>query len=608
MLYSSTPAPRPAHDVRLDHTDHDRRREFALINSLIFSLDRYITSAKDRHSDNAVVDYLRLKLSQPNFYNPSRPLAYDKIVLLLLQNRRFDAACTIYDVMSSEGILPSPQVRAKLSGISIACSADSEDSLLQALKPLFSQEIYDEHSLRELLDLLSLKISPELIDRIFDLYVASRGDGYVPSSGLTSDVLDILIRGGLVNSAKDLLDTAHRHDGAEAAYPYVAMLKALKSFRNPDPAAIRNVLLRMQQDDVVPDVAVLNSLIATEVWMKNYHNAFNLYNIIKASPEELELSPDAFTFSSLFTAFERLDSNTRKWRRLADTVTPRKLYCEMLTYHFIDTGGTPGLPSSVLTPSVLAVALRTFMVRRDYPAAFVVLRSHGVNRLQPTLDTYLAVFKSLAIQIRLDLKTAKSGPLPTLVGDIRNVMDSPNAVLTNALIFERLLALGHDQRVVQQASTGEPQEEVATPSKDASRQSSRPKSYRTPTVAMLTGEEVVSPLATFHITPLQRILRHAITVDLERFVSQPQSVSTCAVRLDSEERRARPTLRPTSHVVIEAKRAMLPEMTSELYVKLRKSRKRKTIDRRNIWSKSNKFLWRTRTYSLYVYPFLPGVY
>jgi hypothetical protein len=124
---------------------------------------------------------------------------------------------------------------------------------------------------------------------------------------------------------------------------------------------------------------------------------------------------------------------------------------------------------------------------------------------------------------------------------------------------------------------------------------------------MLTGEEYVAPDATFHITPLQRILRQAIMVDLERFIPHPQSVSSCDVSLDSEEKRDHPTLRPISHVVVEAKRAMLPEMTSELYVKLRKSGKRKTMDKRRIWSKSNKFLRGTKTYSPYVCPVLSGV-
>jgi hypothetical protein len=218
-----------------------------------------------------------------------------------------------------------------------------------------------------------------------------------------------------------------------------------------------------------------------------------------------------------------------------------------------------------------------------------------MHRLQPTLDTYLAVFNTLAIQIRLDLKTTKSGPLPTLVGEIGNTENSPEAVLTNALIFERLLALGHQQSVVQQAGTEESHgEKVATPSKGGSRPGSRPKSYQTPTVTMLTGEEYVAPDATFHITPLQRILRKAILADLQRFIPPPQSGSNL------EEKRDHHTIQTISHVVAEAKRAMLPEMTPELSAKLRKSGKRKTMDRRKTWLKSNKFLHGTKTYTLYV--------
>ena len=612
----------PIHDAPHKPIDNASRLELAHINTLLFSLHRYMTSAKDRHSETAIVDYIRHKLSKPDLHTSSRPAAFDSIILCLLQNRRFGAACRIYDEMCAEGILPSPKTRVKLLGISAVCSADNDDDLLQSLKPVFSHEAYDESSLRELLDLLSFHVSPDLIDRVFNCYIESRGDGYTPSSKLTGAMVDIQIRGGLVSSAKALLDAHannlvkerdHQHN-TEAPYPYIAMLKALRSFQDPDPEAIQNILLRMQQDTVVPDTGLLNALITTEVSMTNYHKAFNLYNVLKTSPEELNISPDAFTFASLFKALERVDTKSRKWRRLAHRMTPRRLYREMLTYHLIETRGKTGLRSSVVTPSVLAVALRTFMVRRDYPAAFVVLRSHVTHRQQPTLNTYRAVIRNLALHIRRDLKRVdsvhqKGSSLATLVGDITTLKDSLDTSLTNANLFERLLALCGGQSSIQSGHMEDPQEDVMTSSKDAPPPDSPSrKSYRIPTVAMLTGEDYVSPDATFRVAPLQRILRIAIKADLERF-TPVQSVSVDANQDPAfQETRGLPASQITSQILADTKCALLPEMTPELDAKIRKLGKRQPLDKRKVSSRSPKFLRGTKTYSLYDPPLpLPSI-
>ena len=619
---STVAVTKPTLDAPHKPIDNARRLETARINTLLFSLHRYITSAKGRHSESAVVDYIRHKLLEPDFHTSSRPVAFDSIILFLIQNRRFGAACRIYDAMCAEGILPSPKVRVKLLGISAVSSADNDDDLLRSLKPVFSHEAYDEYSFRELLDLLSFHVSPDLIDRVFNFYIESRGDGYTPSSKLTSAMVDIQIRGGLVSSAKALLDSRadnrdkerdHQHD-PDAPYPYIAMLKALRSFQDPDPEAIQNILLRMQQDTVVPDAGLLNALITTEVWMTNYHKAFNLYHVFKTSPEELNISPDASTFATLFKAFERVDTRSRKWRRLAHRMTPRQLYREMLTYHLIETRGKPGLRSSVVTPSVLAVALRTFMVRRDYPAAFLVLRSHVTHRQQPTLNTYHAVFRNLAVHIRRDIKKfdnvhRKGSSLATLAGDFTTLKDSLDTFLTNANLFKRLLALCGEQPSIQSSDMVDPQENVMASSKDAPLPDSPSrKSYRIPTVAMLTGEDYVSPDATFRVAPLQRILRIAIMADLERF-TPVQSVSVGANQDPAfQETRGLPASQIASQILADTKCALLPEMTPELDAKIRKLGKRNPLDKRKVSSKSHKFLRGTKTYSLYDPPLpLPSV-
>ena len=451
--------------------------------------------------------------------------------------------------------MASTTVRLKILAIAEVCCSTGKDELLSSLQNVFSRKEYDELCMSELLDfLVQSRYDPLVIDSVFRLYVKSREDGYSPSGKLTGRIVDVLVRAQLMDLAKEHLDVRRDAvfktmviDGAappDSAYPYVALLKAHSDTKNPSDRHLSAIIKRMQIDKVEPDMATFNALIATYLKRRQYDQVLRWYRSFLHESRKGRwplLRPDAYTFRTLFSA-HRLFGQERRWRwrnrwNLGYHPWSRELYRHLVWYHLIETNGHPSRPSSVVNPSSLNVALRTFMVSRDYPAAFVVAGSFRDFKVWPNLYTYQVVLRSLMAQV-----TAESKQGVRSIGIRRTLhLDGKEKRIG---VYEKLLTIGRTCKLPTESGGSIESRQEKSGSPPIVNLSTR--SYRLPTPSMVIGRVPVSPLATFDSIPLERILWRVIRSAVEQFNFADFDFSPA---------------RRIWQMLTQAKRVMIPDMS-----------------------------------------------
>jgi pentatricopeptide repeat protein len=553
---------RPLHTLPKNEADKCRL-EFAQINALLLSIDRLVS----HKTVSSLKDYVLRKLSSPEFDNPSRCHAFNKVIRLLLQLRQFKPACYVYHQMIEEGIVPSAAIRLKILAIAEVCSSDHEDGMLFALRGIFSHDEYDEFALREFLDfLVELRYPATVIERVFRTYIQMRSDDYCPSATLTSQITGILVRNKRMSSVKDLLDmrvralSRHQTPGvqpADAGYPYATMFKAASETKYLGHKVVLAIKKRMKEDKVRLDISTFNAFIAFRTRQKKYYLPFTWYRRFFCQPRTFSIvritgglkttvmRPDAYTFTTLFNALRHIHNLREKRWRVGNKILPRSLYRDFVYYHLLETRGKPSRPSSVAKPSVLNVALRTFMACRDYAAASVVVRTFTAFKILPTLYTYQVIVRSLLAGLRNGKKDNEAIAVATGVDRSQHIsrQEKRNAV------YDTLSRLGkkgqaHSRRADTHSNV-EGESETALPAVALS--------YRLPTLPMLIGRERVSPLATFDSVPLERILRRILRSTINLSVYKNPALD--GADLGGEKDLAQMVWR----VLLRAKQAMIPD-------------------------------------------------
>jgi pentatricopeptide repeat protein len=519
----------------------------------MLSIERRITG-----SGAITLAYLREVLSQKEYQNPSRPLAYHKVIALLFRHRRFEMACELYERMTDEGILPSATLQAKLRGISIVCTAKSTRELKSSMKELFQSQAFDESSFRELMGLLAH--TEFKIDGLYEMFLDSRGEDYAPSGYLISDLVGVQMRAGLMEATKDLLnsyvDQNNLAESPTAPYPYTTMMNVVKEYQYSDAKAMDHILERMQDDEVPPDTATFNVLIASQVWRHAYSRAFALYRMLCGlASGDNRIVPDAFTFGSLFKALQRINIPrsplSRKYREPGNVVPPRQLYHDMVSAHLFHTNGKVSRRSEVITPSILNVALRTFLTARDYAAALVVVRSFSMTRFKPTLSTYVILVNHVIAKVRLELKAGvagKAGSWCQMLGI--NLRDEVNARTIAASVL-RLSASG---RLVDTCAFGE----------ERGPEPPSTRIYKIPSVSALNFEDSsVSAYTKFDTIPLTRILRQIVLTTIHRIPTSPRGQDLVPFTERGRPSNVSPATK-ISHAIQEAKKVMIPNTKAKI--------------------------------------------
>ncbi|KAH0839509.1 hypothetical protein J3R83DRAFT_367 [Lanmaoa asiatica] len=207
-----------------------------------------------------------------------------------------------------------------------------------------------------------------------------------------------------------------------------------------------------------------------------------------------ELMPNDVTYNILFRATNLLSHPrlARRLRRPENAVPPRSLFREMLAGHLEQTKGRPLGRSTVISVSAFHLALRTFMARSDYAAAFI---------------TYLIVFVNLLNRMKHEADLSRPEGSYHRIQQRRPAFERSGSSSIGIETVSHLLSLGEHA-----GPTDDDLSNLPIPPPFPSQVDLRRRHAQVPTVAMLTGSENISShqRVFFSPVPLARIIHKAL--------------------------------------------------------------------------------------------------
>ncbi|KAH9887701.1 hypothetical protein C8Q73DRAFT_748539 [Cubamyces lactineus] len=372
---------------------------------------------QDLADDNpsAAAAIVHQALDRAGLSNPSRFRLYEHSVASFLRYGDVMKAAMLYSRMTREGYIPSVSLRVQMHVVKLAELSATEAELLGIASDACRNQTFHEAALRDLLQTLveGLKASPRLVQQVVNRFLQTREPEYKLSNDTVTYLLRVHGKAGDQETVKQWSEyTSVSPPMTESSspdpilHPYTTLLRDLAASK-PSFSVYKWTLERMQQDNVQPDLPFFNALLSYEVAQRNYDVVFALYRLLMEKRTSTAM-PQAQTVAPVFRAIHRL-SCSHRYRRThgirvpEDMPSARSVYKDMLTCHLEATGGRPSKPSPVLNTTVLHRALRTFIARQDYAAAYTVVRAFRLFPSAigaPALATYRIVFGGLLGRIR----------------------------------------------------------------------------------------------------------------------------------------------------------------------------------------------------------------
>jgi hypothetical protein len=185
--------------------------------------------------------------------------------------------------------------------------------------------------------------------------------------------------------------------------PYAQVLAVLQETQTWDFASVNRVLDLMATQGLHPNLVTMNIFLAREIHLGNYRAALAMYSMLKEMKITTKnISPDTFTFGSMFLLYRILRPKTvRKlhYKDLASPFPPRALYRD-----FILAAKPGGRAKHVVpTTNLMNIILRAFIRQSDYAGAFVVLSSYFHFDVPLDHRTYHRVVKHVLCRIWLEV-------------------------------------------------------------------------------------------------------------------------------------------------------------------------------------------------------------
>ncbi|TFY67527.1 hypothetical protein EVJ58_g1576 [Rhodofomes roseus] len=458
------------------------------------------------------------------------------------------------------------------------------------LETWFQNKRFDESALQDMLFLLDDVISkdPVFVDTVAKLYLRCKPPGYSFSRGTVSWLVYVHARAGSKDSAKEWIDP-ERHAGASSPNPYTSLLRFVDGSSGDDELYLW-IIQRMREFQIQPDLPFYNALLFAEFARRRYEHAFKIYALLKSS-DDPAVTPDGLTFTTLFRVqLDMSRPDTQRMRSMPGAPSPRQLYREMIACHVSRTDN--GLEGT-LTDSTLVLALRVFMKRRDYAAAFVALKTIQHCKMPIDLEMYhrILAFLMQRIEQQLSSVAVRRGPrsswsyrflgLATAPTKQRPVYDPRvlDAVLRIGMI--RRLSLDYVAPQLELTDDDPPEErpDFDAPAGSSTHKQSAPtrspklpessfdfetytKAFRIhgmPTTLDVTGTVKSNPRRIYSATPLERILRRAMLAD------RPASIVAAMKDVNTE--------------LAMAKEQMLGDLKNKLSRSSAGKQKRRDVDR-----------------------------
>lgn len=479
-----------------------RKAHLAKINNILLHVDQWLGKGEwDRASQ-----YFHSKLA-PEVEetagledNSSRYQAYEHAVSLFASYHRFEEAAEVMQRMEGEGFIPSLSARAKLSAYETIQNGAEPGMLISVLEEVLRKPDFDEMMLLQLIRFLgdTLSVRPSLIDDITRTWTGHHGNEL--SLRTISYLVRLHTENGILETAQSWLQF-HAAQAAEKGVmpdpgPYTTFLSAYARVHSLHSGTFAGAMSHMTKDGVTPDIAVFNSLISSQMTNRQTSTAFDTYKLLYENRGS-QLSPDAYTFSSLFQALGRAENRRRKTKDSGIVPDPRDLYNNLLECHLIRTKGRLSSPSPAINQRVLNLALKEFMRRRDYPGAYVVLSSFKQCNLSADVTTSRIVIKTMLNRVKTQSRFTSGRVGRLWSGRFLANVDENLCEVPDREMIRRILALGKQIDM---------EEEVAIPVEPE-----KPKLLHVN--LMTSGDVVRAALSHVDYISLKRIIRRAFLFD-----------------------------------------------------------------------------------------------
>lgn len=376
-----------------------RRKEAARhvrVNRFLLSIDKYL--AKEEWKDAWDSLYQRMEL--PAMADgKTRFDAYEHVITLFSSYQRFGEAKEILRSMMDEGFVPSLSLRTRMACIAVLTKGAQEEVLLELLQGPLADPSFAELALYQLLRFLgnTMRFSPSNLDIIVQSW--AKHHGQISRKSTLSYLIQIHVKHGQLEDAKAWLQHNTGHDTTVVAARYTDLISGFLRREHTDELTV--TIADMQKAGVAPDLAVFNTIIFGHIKRLHFKDALATYNLLFRSRGN-KLTPDKYTFTNMFTMYLktlRPEFQVYSAKR-AQLPSPRKLYNNLIECHLIQTGGRFALKSNVLTPNVLNLALKLFLRKKDYEAAYNVFQTFRICQLPANAATVGIVLRPLLAKIR----------------------------------------------------------------------------------------------------------------------------------------------------------------------------------------------------------------
>ena len=492
---------------RLGELVNSRRTTILLFRKIV----GFLKHAPPAEPEN-IIGYIKRELDNTLTNVRSPQVVYERVInLLLAQNYTYEALLLYQRMHEEAGLMSSTALDAKMLAIPLAFPHESSQPLILRIAPIFSDPRYTEKDFSGLLKMMmKYGVDKDIICTLVEMFVSTRRPNYIIRPEFLAPLLSARARYGETDVALELLDefssvnNINRAGRGSAHAPYVQVLAALKETRIWDSASVNRILDLMTKQGLSLNLPTMNILLSREVRLGNHQSAIALYSMLKKMRTTKKISPDSFTFGSMFLLYRMMRPKTvRKnhHKNLTSPFPPRALYRDFML------AVKPKFNADRLVPSttLMNVILRAFIRQRDYAGAFVVLGSFSLFKVPLDHRTYYRTVKHVVRRIWLEVSTqyrAKVGWSLNFLG----VPDYRHVTLSEELLQNLLAFVSQD--TFHLTSPLYTSRRRVPPTKDHIR-------YKLPSSEMMESVFLPNP-RDFHYdpVPLKRILRRAILATL----------------------------------------------------------------------------------------------
>ena len=487
----------------------------------IILLFRKIVGYLNTPEPEGVLYYINRALDNTLQNVTSPRVVYERVITFLVSRKYAQEAVLLYERMHEAGLMSSNTLDAKMLAMALAIPHESPQPLIRRLASIFMTSQYTDKDFSGLLKMMKkYGVNKNIVSKLVEIFISNRGPNYIIRPDLLAPLLSVQISSGDVNVALDVLDQYSSVDKLNRAarhslrVPYVQVLAALQEVRTWDSASVDKILGLMMSQNLSPDLATFNILLSREVRLGNYRSARAIYSMLKKMKIPKKISPDSYTFASMFLLYRMIRPRSvrrRHRKNLASPFPPRALYYDFMLAVKPKYNADRIVPSSTL----MNVILRAFIRQRDYAGAFVVLNSFSHFNIPLDHRTYYRIIKHVVRRIWLEICKQYKGKFGWSIMFL-GVPDYRHVELNEHLVLTMLAFVSGGTFHL-------------TSPLYASRHHMPPAyKYKLPTMEMMQSVVLPDPQDFYYEpVPLKRILRRAIlaTLKLADYNAGPADVS-----------------------------------------------------------------------------------